>query len=126
MQAADIRSKSEPIRLPRETWEPVRAAYLARVRPWAEDRLRRMSRHEKHPVRDFLFEYYSFRPAHLLRWTLGPNVVLEGATAADLGWAEFTAADGGLVLLPAAFTPHRVPYLRWAVQYLEAVRGRPP
>src|SRR5438045_1263330 len=51
--------------IPREIWQPARAADLARVRPWADDRLRRMSRQEKHPVHDFLFEYYSFRPAHL-------------------------------------------------------------
>jgi hypothetical protein len=85
-----------------------------------------MSRREKHPVHDFLFEYYSFRPAHLLRWTPGPNVVLEGATTADLGWAEFVPCDGGLVLPAVAFPPHRVPYLRWAVTYLEATLAREP
>src|SRR5579883_982461 len=59
-------------------WQSARDTYLARVRPWAEDRTRRMARHEKHPVYDFLFEYYSFRPAHLLRWTPGFGVILEG------------------------------------------------
>jgi hypothetical protein len=107
-------------------WEPRRAADLARVRPWAEDRVRRMSRREKHPVHDFLFEYYSFRPAHLLRWSPGANVLLEGATPAEVGWAEFEQLDGGLALRPAAFPAHRVPYLRWAVRYLEATLTREP
>jgi hypothetical protein len=111
---------------PRHEWEADRAAYLARVMPWAEDRTRRMSRREKHPVHDFLFEYYSFRPAHLLRWTPGAEVVLEGAAANELGWAEFVPCDGGLVLPATAFPPHRVGYLRWAAEYLRAVGRREP
>jgi hypothetical protein len=85
-----------------------------------------MSRREKHPVYDFLFEYYSFRPAHLLRWTPGVNVLLEDAESADVVWTEFVSRDGGLVLQPSAFPPHRVPYLRWAVRYLEAIATREP
>ena len=68
-------------------WRAARDAYLARVHPWADDRTRRMARHEKHPVYDFLFEYYSFRPAHLLRWTPGFGVFLEGATRGDVLWS---------------------------------------
>jgi hypothetical protein len=112
--------------LPRQTWERAREEYLACVRPWAEDRLRRMSRRQKHPVYDFLFEYYSFRPAHLLRWTPGFGVMLEGATLADVAWAEFEIGDNGLSLPAAAFPAHRVAYLRWAVEYLEATRNRSP
>jgi hypothetical protein len=107
-------------------WRTRREAYLARVRPWAEDRVQRMARHEKHPVRDFLFEYYSFRPAHLQRWSPGYGVPLEGATARDLGWAEFEACDGGVVLNASAFPAHRVSYLKWAVEYLTAVSAREP
>ena len=110
----------------REAWEGDRAAYLARVRHCADDRARRAGRAEKHPVYDFLFEYYSFRPAHLLRWTPGCGVVLEGATRADVAWPEFEADDTGLSLAAAAFPPHRRPYLEWATTYLEAVAARPP
>src|SRR5262245_59781060 len=44
------------------SWREAKANYLTRVSPWGEERVRRMARHEKHPVYDFLFEYYSFRP----------------------------------------------------------------
>jgi len=107
-------------------WQSARDTYLARVRPWAEDRTRRMARHEKHPVYDFLFEYYSFRPAHLLRWTPGFGVILEGATHEDVAWSEFVPCDAGLSLPASAFPEHRVSYLRWAVHYLEAVFTREP
>jgi hypothetical protein len=85
-----------------------------------------MARHEKHPVYDFLFEYYSFRPAHLLRWTPGFGVRLDGATRDDVAWAEFAECEGGLTLPASAFPGHRVSYLRWAAQYLEAVAAREP
>ena len=107
-------------------WRAARAAYLARVAPWAEDRIARMSRGQKHPVYDFLFEYYSFRPAHLLRWTPGFGVLLAGATRDDLQWPEFVERDGGLLLPAAAFPAHRVSYLRWATEYLNAVSAREP
>ncbi len=77
-----------------------------------------MARGHKHPVYDFLFEYYSWRPAHLLRWTPGFGVVIEGATPADVAWREFTPTDNGLSLPASAFPEHRVAYLRWAVEFL--------
>ena len=110
----------------RSVWEAERSAYLARVRPLADDRVRRMSRQEKHPVHDFLFDYFSFRPAHLLRWSPGANVLLEDATPADIGWAEFTPAGGGVVLRAESFPEQRRGYLSWALAYLEAVRDREP
>jgi hypothetical protein len=83
-----------------------------------------MARHEKHPVYDFLFEYYSFRPAHLLRWTPGFGVCLDGATRADIAWSEFVPRGGGLWLPAEAFPAHRESYLRWAVRYLAEVGAR--
>ena len=85
-----------------------------------------MARQEKHPVRDFLFEYYSFRPAHLLRWTPGHGVRLEGATRADIAWSEFEEADGGLMLRAESFPEARRSYLLWATEYLRAVANREP
>ena len=109
----------------RPSWRQARAAYLARVTPYAEERTRRAARGEKHPVYDFLFEYYSFRPAHLLRWTPGFGVV-EGATRDDIAWGEFEPTADGLTLSAVSFPEHRISYLRWAVQYLDAVLTREP
>lgn len=114
------------VTLSRSEWSGRREAYLARVRPWTEDRVRRMARQEKHPVRDFLFEYYSFRPAHLLRWSPGHGVVLEEATRGDLGWTEFEATNDSLILPASAFPEQRRSYVEWAVEYLEAVATREP
>lgn len=107
-------------------WRQDRDAYCARVRPWVEDRLRRMSRREKHPVYDFLFEYYSFRPAHLMRWTPGFGVLLEEAKPEDLNWGEFTPSDRGMSLAAEAYPAWRHGYLRWAVDYLRQTTTREP
>jgi hypothetical protein len=85
-----------------------------------------MSRREKHPVRDFLFQYYSFRPAHLLRWSPGPGVVLENARPSDILWKEFESVGVGLALPIDAFPTHRLSFVRWAHSYLEGIAQRPP
>jgi hypothetical protein len=47
----------------------------------------RARRREKHPVEDFLFTYYSHRPAQLRRWHPGAGVVLNGDAAQErAGW----------------------------------------
>jgi hypothetical protein len=113
-------------RLPETIWRDRAARHRARLLPFTEDRVARTARREKHPVRDFLFEYYSYRPAHLLRWTPGPDVLLQGARPGDLPWNELVPADGGLVLPSASFPECRRSFVRWASNYLEGVAARPP
>jgi hypothetical protein len=114
------------VRLPETEWRDRAARHRGRLAPFVEDRLSRTAHGEKHPVRDFLFEYYSFRPSHLLRWTPGPDVLLEGARPGDIAWTEFEPADGGLVLHSSAFPERRRSFVRWALQYLEGIAARPP
>lgn len=113
--------------LSREQWQARRAAYRERVRPWADDRTRRMANGQKHPVYDFLFEYYPFRPSYLMRWSPGAGVALADAAAPDLDWpANFTAGPGGRWIAVGSFPPQRRGFLRWVADYLEAVAGREP
>ncbi|MFT4265145.1 MAG: 3-methyladenine DNA glycosylase [Nocardioides sp.] len=51
------------------------AAHRARLRPYVEPHLARRAAGVRHPVHDFLFTYYSFRPAQLLRWSAGSQVL---------------------------------------------------
>jgi hypothetical protein len=111
--------------LPEPVWRARQARHVERLRPFAEERTARSARHDKHPVRDFLFEYYSFRPAHLLRWSPGVNVVLENARPSDIGWKEFMRVDSGLVLTADAFPARRRSFVQWALNYLEGIAARP-
>ncbi len=113
--------------LPAAAWSARRAAHAERLRPFVDAHLQRRARGAKHPAHDFLFEYYSFRPSQLVRWSPGVGVVLEGATPADLDWPHhFEPTVGGMTLPAARFPAHRRGYLRWAIDYLEAVAARPP
>ncbi len=59
-------------------WRARAAAHEARVDALVGDHLARRSNGVKHPVHDFLFTYYSFRPAQLRRWSPGYGVRLDG------------------------------------------------
>jgi hypothetical protein len=112
--------------VPRRSWEADRERYLAHISPWVVARLNRRSRHEKHPVHDFLFEYYEFRTSQLLRWTPGFDVILAGAARTDIHWPQFESNAGGLILHAGRFPEHRVGYLKWAIEYLESTGRREP
>jgi hypothetical protein len=116
-----------PETLPRVEWQARRDCHRTRLRPWAEDRVRRSEQQRKHPVYDFLFEYYSFRPAHLLRWSPGVGVLLEGAQPEELDWPkEFQIRPDGAILATTAFPAHRIEFLDWAIHYLTATQNREP
>jgi hypothetical protein len=113
-------------RLAADDWRVRRAAHRERLAPFTAERVGRRFAHRKHPIADFLFEYYSFRPAQLLRWSPGVGMLLEGATREEIDWADdFTECNGSLVLDAATFPARRVKFLRWAVNYLEGIAARP-
>jgi len=58
-------------------WQQRKQAHEARVEAWIRPRLDRRRRGERHPVDDFLFDYYTFRPGQLARWHPGPGTTLE-------------------------------------------------
>ena len=60
-------------------WRPLADAHAARVDAFVEPHLARRAGQVKHPVHDFLFTYYSQRPAQLRRWHPGFGVALEDA-----------------------------------------------
>lgn len=115
------------IRLSETAWLARRAAHERRVRAWTDPHQARQARGEQHPVEDFLFEYYRFRPSWLRRWHPGPDVVLHGDAARDfLRWPEYHETDGGVALNPAAFDAGRRDTLAWLAGLLRATAGRPP
>jgi hypothetical protein len=107
-------------------WRTRISRYRECLAPFAQERLARQFAHQKHPVNDFLFEYYSYRPAELLRWSPGSDVLLENAGPEDIAWREFVPCDGGLVLPSSSFPTRRYTFLEWAIDYLERIAQRPP
>ncbi len=113
--------------LPESDWRARRRAHEQRVHAWIEPHQARAARGEKHPVYDFLFDYYRFRASWLRRWHPGPDVVLAGAAAHDyLRWPEYHEVATGVVLNPAALAPHRRDSLVWLVNLLRLTTQRAP
>jgi len=65
--------------LGRPAWSALRAAHESRVDVWVGPHLARRRDGVTHPVEDFLFTYYSQRPAALRRWHPVYGVVLDDA-----------------------------------------------
>jgi hypothetical protein len=108
-------------------WHERRRAHEHRVCAWTGPHQARTARGEKHPVHDFLFEYYRFRPSWLRRWHPGPDVVLQGESArAYLRWPEYHEGPDGVALNPAALEPRRRESLAWVVHLLRVTAERPP
>lgn len=79
---------------------------------WTGPHRERAARGEKHPVWDFLFEYYAFRPAALERWHPGPEWVL--------------LDEGGRPLPEPIFPSARLVFVRWLRELLLGMERRPP
>jgi hypothetical protein len=121
--------------LPETVWLAEESAHQAQVDAWTTPRLERARRGEKHPVEDFLFTYYAFRPGQLRRWHPGGATVLLGEAARErLDWRWYverqvrlpdgTAARGVGVDLPA-FLAARGATLDFVVALLGATESRP-
>jgi hypothetical protein len=106
------------------TWRRRRAAHEKRVDGWLDAHLGRRRTGRKHPVQDFLFTYYSFRPAQLRRWHPGAGVTLAGASAAELG-RDYRAVRDGAAVDPAAVDRRRES-LEWTRQLLTRTAARQP
>ncbi len=89
-----------------------RAAHEARVDALVGPHLARAARGERHPVEDFLFSYYSYRPGQLRRWHPGVGV----AVADDAGVEPLDAAE---------FACRREDFVGFVRNLLRATGSRP-
>jgi len=110
-------------------WRARAAVHERRVRAWTDPHQARAARGEKHPVHDFLFTYYAFRPAWLRRWHPGPDVALATARAflRRPEYREFALDDGtpAVAIDPAVLPPHRREFVAWLRALLIATQTRP-
>jgi hypothetical protein len=88
------------------TWRARAAAHRKRVARWTGPHRDRRRRGEAHPVLDFLFTYYSHRPAQLEQWHPGPGTALRDAEEFLDVSGHVRLADGTVALDPTTL-PHR-------------------
>lgn len=108
-------------------WQERAATHLVRAQRWTGPYKARRSRHEKHPVHDFLFQYYMYSPGKLERWHPSPSEVLADSPAARgrFSGPEYRAAEGVVGRDPAAMTDEAREQLISAMGVLEATERRP-
>lgn len=120
-----------------QSWQGREARHHERVDALLAGHLHRRERGIAHPVEDFLFTYYSHKPAHLRRWHPGPRVVLLGDAAHQRfpgRWYTTATVDDpttgepttGVTLDVEAFLASRGPTVDFVVSLLDAVASRPP
>jgi hypothetical protein len=111
--------------LPPSEWLALRLAHEKRVDPWIAPRLQRASQGLKHPVDDFLFEYYPNRPSLLRRWHPGFGFALRGDEAEFyLGVPGYIATRFGMMVEP--LPEKRRPIVEWLGQFLASTANRAP
>lgn len=105
--------------LDRATWQARASAHTARVDAFIEPHLARRGSSVKHPVHDFLFTYYSQRPAKLRRWHPGYGVALADAPE----YARLKGYVDGSVT--ESYVASQAQFMRGLLNLLRATEGRP-
>ncbi|MFC0582189.1 3-methyladenine DNA glycosylase [Micrococcoides hystricis] len=96
-------------------------AHRARVRPFTEPFLERRATGRSHPVEDFLFTYYSHRPAALQRWHpgLGNSIAVGGTEQIEQEtWKYYRREHGQVSVDLAAFMDRQLTNARFHYQLL--------
>ncbi|MGQ0467652.1 MAG: 3-methyladenine DNA glycosylase [Sporichthyaceae bacterium] len=114
-----------PVLLEESEWRARQEAHHARVDAWIEPHLQRARAAEKHPVHDFLFTYYSHRPAQLRRWHPGVGVGLSGA-APHREWTNYACVDGVVAVDLERVLSQRARAIEHLVGLLKATASRRP
>ncbi len=107
----------------REDWQARAAAHADRVDAFIAPHLARRADRVTHPVHDFLFTYYSQRPAKLRRWHPGVGV---GLAAAEeyMGLKGYGAVQGATAVTEA-YVVSQQPFLDQLRTLLSATAQRP-
>ncbi|MBB2890362.1 3-methyladenine DNA glycosylase [Flexivirga oryzae] len=113
-------------RLPYAEWAPLAAAHARRVDELTRGHRERRASGRSHPVEDFLFTYYSHRPALLRRWHPGLGRGLYDAPQ-HAGWRFYRSDTDGAVSVDAdLFARERGSTVGFVRSLLTATADRPP
>lgn len=114
------------MRLSSTEWREREAAHAERADALTAEHRERLARREKHPVWDFLFTYYAYKPAQLRRWHPGAGVELEDAHD-RLSWRWYSPGSRPRSAVPdaAAFEEDKPELARLVDRMLRRTASRP-
>lgn len=123
LSTVDVTRTQQLVVLDEAVWRARRAVHEARVDVWVRPHLGRRRAGVAHPVEDFLFTYYSQRPAALRRWHPGFGVALRGGD----DWAGlkgYSTTSAGVTVSADHLASQRT-LLTTLLRLLQATAGRP-
>jgi hypothetical protein len=108
-------------------WHARAASHLECVQQWTLPYKERRSRHEKHPVHDFLFQYYMYSPGKLEAWHPAPlESLADSPQARDRFGAPEYRVDAGVLTRDLGALSHKGrEQLHEVVDVLVATQSRP-
>jgi hypothetical protein len=113
--------------LSREDWERKAEVHQNHVGPFVQRRRERRSRGLKHPVEDFIWQYYGLRGSRLLSWHPGHRVRLLDADAETFSEKEgYTGDTHARWLDVEQVLSKRRQGVTWIRNLQEKVEARPP
>jgi len=125
--STSVNLSREPRIMTEPEWREHLQCHHNKLGPAVNAHLDRASHGVKHPVIDFLFQYYPFAAAHLMRWTPGWGVMLEGQVPPDLLMLKDGIQTGhGWRLDPSKFPHRRRDAMSWVLSLLEKTADRTP
>ena len=111
--------------LARTDWTERMRAHAERADALTAGRRHRAARGETHPVDDFLYTYYSYKPAVLRRWHPGRDVRLaDAADSPHAGWRWYRSEAGTVAADADAFLTEKAPLVRAICGILSSTLGR--
>ena len=121
-----MRRTDQTQELETDEWRGLEQVHEERADAFTRGRRERAATGQTHPVDDFLFTYYPFRPGLLRRWHPGAGVLLQGA--ADLPratWKWYRSTGSASQVDAAAFSAKNERVIRFIGTLLTATRQRP-
>ena len=110
--------------LPPQVWTARSDEHADRVDALTAGARARRAAGVRHPVEDFLYEYYNTRPSLLRRWHPGPQVALIGP-APHAAWRWYVTDGAAVRLDVAGFLADRGDTVRFVRGLLDATASRP-
>jgi len=112
--------------LPLAEWRELESAHQTRADELSRGRRERAGTAKTHPVDDFLFTYYPFRPGLLRRWHPGAGVVLRDASEQErASWKWYRTTGTDVAVDADAFAEANERSIRFIVSLLSATADRP-
>lgn len=117
---------ASPATLSGTEWREIETAHRARAHALTAAHRERAARGEKHPVEDFLFTYYSYKPAVLRTWHPGAGVELEDAAdRAHKRWYTTGSSPDSARVDADAYRRDKAPLIEAVTRILRATVDRP-